>query len=466
MIIIIMFKQFVDRERELRWLEENYVKTGSSFLIIYGRRRVGKTELIKQFSKDKKHVYFIASEKPEYENISDLQKVMSIFLEDETFLKIRFDGWDDLFKEFTKRLTGKTVIIIDEFPYLIEVDRSILSIFQRIWDENLKNEDVMFILCGSSIGMMETHILGYKSPLYGRRTGQWKVEPFKFSVIKEFFPNSSFEDRLKFYSFLDGIPEYIKKMDSKRKPEWNLKNRVFRKGEYLYEEAENLLRQEFREPANYFSILQAIAEGNRRYGDICNRTGLGKSKVSQYLKNLMDIHVVRREYPVTQTRESRNAFYSLSDNYYDFWFEFVYPNKSLIEEDRQELLMDNIGENLWVHYSHVFEDICRDLIWHLPYNYNKVGRWWHKDVEIDVVALNEKKREILFGECKWSNNRVGRKLLYELEKKSEEVKWKIDRREERFILFSRAGFTKELEELSKERDDLELYDLNRIKSII
>jgi len=460
-----MFKQFIDRGKELKWLENTYKEKHNSFLIIYGRRRVGKTELIKHFSKDKSHIYFLAGTKFDKENLVDLQNIMGDFLKDELFKRIEFRGWDELFKEFTKKIE-RPIIIIDEFPYLIEQNKAIPSIFQKIWDENLKTEQLMLILCGSSIGMMETEVLGYKSPLYGRRTGQWKLEPFKFKVLKQFFPNHSFEDRLQFYSFLDGIPEYLNKMDAEKSPIWNLKNRVFKKGEYLYEEAENLLRQEFREPRSYFSILQAIAEGNTKYGEICNRTSLSKSMASQYLKNLIDLHVVTREFPVTQRKESRNARYSLSDNYYDFWFEFIYPNRSLIEEDRQETLVKNIYERLKIHYSSVFEQVCREMIWEVSPDVSRVGRWWHKGEEIDIIGLNEKENTIFFGECKWSKNRVDIELLEDLKQKSECVKWKIGKRKEKFILFSKSGFIEELENTAKDKTDLELYNMDRLETVI
>jgi len=461
-----MFKQFINREKELEWLRKAYKDARNSFLIIYGRRRVGKTELIKHFSKEKDHVYFLATTKSEKENLRDLQNIMADFLKDEIFKKIEFGGWEDLFEEFTKKVGRSLIISIDEFPCLIEHNKAIPSIFQKIWDENLKDKQVMLILCGSSIGMMETEVLGYKSPLYGRRTGQWKLEPFKFRELRQFFPNSSFEDRLQFFSFLDGIPEYLNKMDAQKSPIWNLKNRIFKKGEYLYEEAENLLRQEFREPRNYFSILQAIAEGNTRYGTICNRAGLDKSMASQYLKNLIDLHVIRKEFPVTQKKESRNAHYSLSDNYYDFWFEFIYPSKSLIEEDKQELLVNKIQEQLKMHFSSVFEQVCRGMIWKLHQDFTRVGLWWQGDEEIDVMGLNEKENIILLGECKWSKNKVDGGLLEDLEMKSKNIKWKLGKRKEIFALFSKSGFTGELENLAKRRKDLELYDLGRLENVI
>ncbi len=415
-------------------------------MILYGRRRVGKTELIKEFIRTKEHVYFLATKKTEKENLKDLQEQMGEYLQEDIFMSIEFEDWGMLFREFIKRVEEKVVIAIDEFPYLIDVNDAIPSIFQKIWDEVLKGKEVTLILCGSSIGMMETHVLGYKSPLYGRRTGQWKLKPFRFAELRDFFPGKSLEERLRFYSFLDGIPQYLDLMDPKKSADWNLKNKVMEKGNYLYEEAENLLVQEVRKPPNYFSILQAIAEGNTRYGEICNRTDLGKSMVSQYLKNLRDLHVVEKEFPVTQKKESRNALYKLSDNYYDFWFEFIYPNKSMLEEGKVEKVLSKEKENLKKHESFVFEQICRE---YLRRGWHKVGRWWEKGNEIDVVGLKGK-NEIIFGECKWSKNKVGVGLLYDLKEKAKKVRWGGSNRVERYILFSKSGFKKKLKELDEE----------------
>ncbi len=461
-----MFKQFLNREKELEWLKKNYRSIQSSFLIIYGRRRVGKTELIKQFIKNKPHIYFLAGTKTEKENILELQKIMADFLKDEIFKKIKFESFEELFQEFSKKTKEKIIIAIDEFPYLIEGNNAIPSIFQKIWDEILKEKKIMLILCGSSISMMETQVLGYKSPLYGRRTGQWKLEPFKFKNLKLFFKESSFEERLKYYSILDGIPQYLNKIDNKRNAYYNLKNKIFQKGEYLYEEAENLLRQEFREPRNYFTILQAISEGFSKYGEICNRTDLNKSLVSQYLSNLIELHIVKKEYPVTQKKESRNARYYLSDNYFDFWFEFIYPNKSIIEEDRQDRLISSIEKKLKKHYSFVFEEVCKEIIFDIYPSIVKVGKWWYKDNEIDIVAINEETKKIIFGECKYTEKKVEIDVLEKLKRKAKEVKWENKKRNEEFIIFSKNGFTKELQELTKKQKNIKILNIKQMNKLI
>ncbi len=428
--MIIMIKQFVNRERELSWLEDT-----NGLLVLYGRRRVGKTELIKEFCRGKKHLYFLATQKTEKENMWDMQRLMADHLDDDLFRRIEFTEWEDLFHEFINKVDEHVIIAIDEFPYLSEVNKAIPSIFQKIWDEILKEEDITMILCGSSISMMERHVLGRKSPLYGRRTGQWRLKPFKFADLKKFFPDAKLEDRMWFYSLADGIPQYLGMMDTKYDTEWNIKHNVLSKGCYLYEEAENLLRQEFRKPSNYFSILQAIAEGNTRYGEIVNRTGFNKPQLSQYLKNLQELHVLDAEFPVTQKKRSRNALYRLSDNYYDFWFEFIYPNKSMLEEGKIDKVLKRERNNLRRHVSFVFEQICREYILEES---SEVGRWWKKGEEIDVVGIDRSSNNIVYGECKYSKHPVGIELFERLKKKAELVDGKYKHKE--YVIFSWSGF--------------------------
>ena len=419
---------------------------------------MGKTELIKEFMKSKEHVYFLATKKTEGDNLKDLQRQMGNHLEEDIFTDIDFDGWEDLFKEFIKRTNKKIVITIDEFPYLIELNDAVPSIFQKIWDEYLKEKEVTLILCGSSIGMMETHVLEYKSPLYGRRTGQWKLKPFRFREMTEFFPEKDFKEKLRLYAFLDGIPQYLDIMDRNKDVDWNLKNKLMRKGTYLYEEAENLLVQEVRKPSNYLSILQAIAEGNTKFGEICNRTQMSKSKVSQYLKNLRELHIVEKEFPVTQNKESRNALYKLTDNYYDFWFEFIYPNQSMLEEGKIEQVLDIEKNNLLRHVSFVFEQVCREF---LRPEWDEVGRWWRKGEEIDVVGLDKDKKRMILGECKWSKNKVGVDVFYDLKQKSEKVRWGGKKREEEYTLFSKSGFEEELHQMDEEVKLIDIEDLKQ-----
>lgn len=436
-----MFQQFVDRGAELKFLEDMYKDKRANLFILYGRRRVGKTELIKQFIKNKKHIYFLADSRTDYFNIKELQGEMGNYLNNDLFKIAKIDDWFGLFEEFTKIEKEKVIICIDEFPYLIDSNKAIPSIFQKIWDLLLSKTDVFLILCGSSVSMMENYTLSPKSPLYGRRTGQWKLQPMKFKYMRSFLPYS-IEDLIKAYSLTGGIPLYILELDGKLNFSSNLKEKVFRPGKILYLEAEILLREEFREPANYFSILKAIAFGRNKYGEICSFTTLDKSIVSKYLENLILIGIIKKEFPVTQRKETRNAGYVFKDNYFNFWFRFIYPNKSEIEIGEVDIC-GKIKEDFNQYLGFIFEKVCMVFLIDnrrlLPLGSTKIGRWWHKEKEIDIVSLDEDKKQILFVECKWKNlkERQAIRILEDLKGKSKSVDWNLYDRKEWFGLIAK-----------------------------
>jgi len=456
-----MFQQFVDRRDEVELLEDTYRQNKSSLIIIYGRRRIGKTELVKQFIKNKKHIYFLADTRTDRDNIKEMQKAFSSYTQNSLFEMVEFTDWIELFREIEKLLKESVIIVIDEFPYLIESNKAIPSIFQKIWDLILAEKDVCLVLLGSSISMMEDYTLDYRAPLYGRRTAQLQLQPLKFEYIGGFLPYSK-EELVKVYGITDGIPLYILKFDPGLDFEENVKENVFRVGKFLYQEAEILLKEELRETARYFSILKAIAYGEHGFGEIVNFTKLDKSIISKYLGNLAIIRLIRKEYPVTQKKEVRNARYVFNDNYFNFWFRYVYPYKSLIEEGKAERLFDLIGEDFNSYLGFVFEKICMEYIWkqELPFLFTKLGRWWRKDKEIDLVALNEETKEIAFFEVKWSDLQLGeaRRILSELKGKSEFVDWNKGERVEHFGLIA-----KRLERKEKLRGEGYLcYDLEDI----
>jgi len=437
-----MFQQFVDRENELRLLGDTYKQNKSSLIIIYGRRRIGKTELIKQFIKDKSHIFFLADTRTDRDNIKEMQRAISLQITNPLFEKVEFTDWLELFREAEKLLKERVIIVIDEFPYLIKSNKAIPSIFQKIWDSILSEKDVCLVLLGSSISMMEDYTLDYRAPLYGRRTAQLQLQPLKFEQLCQFLPSYPVEELVKVYGVTDGIPLYILNFEPRLNFEENIKENVFRVGKFLYQEAEILLKEELRGTARYFSILKAIAYGKQRFGEIANFTKLDKSIISKYLDNLAILRLIRKEYPVTQKKEVRNARYVFNDNYFSFWFRYVYPYKSLIEEGRAERLFDSIKKDFNSYLGFVFEKICREFLWgqgqeqeqKLPFLFTKLGRWWHRDKEIDLVALNEETKEIAFFEVKWSDLGLGEasRILAGLEEKSESVDWNNEKRKEHF----------------------------------
>ena len=426
--MLIVFKQFVNREKELQHLNSAYNSDRSELFVVFGRRRIGKTELLRQFIKEKNAVYFLADERGDAANLSEFRTLVADGAGNEILGQSTLD-WLDTLKEAAKT-EERLVIVIDEYPFLINGNKAIPSIFQKAWDLYLSDSNVMLVLCGSSISMMERHVLGSKSPLYGRRTGQIKVEPLMFKHTGAFFTDFGVEQLVKIYAITDGIPYYLKEAKHRIQKISQLEM-LYSTESLLLEEAEVLLTYEFREPAKYFSILRAISFGNTKFGDIVNYTGFSSSIVSQYLSNLSVLNIVEARYPVTEkTPRSRNARYYITDNYFTFWFRFVYPNKSLIYGDFK---IPKFNPDFNRYVGMVFEKIAAEILWTArPVEFTKIGRWWHKEVEIDLVALNEASKEVLFIECKWKTLSMVESMrnLEKLKKKADFVKWnKGDRSE-------------------------------------
>jgi hypothetical protein len=427
-----MLQLFADRKQELQFLEQHYKTQTAELIIMYGRRRVGKTELALQFSKNKPRLYFLADRRPETELIRELKQRMSIHLKNESFAKLAIRDWIELFQEFTKwNKTQHTTIIIDEFPTLIETNHAVPSIFQKIWDQNLKNTNTMLILLGSSIATMETQVLNCKSPLYGRRTAQWKLDPLKIFHLKPFFPNYNPETLTHVYACLSGVPAYLQKFNSNLSFWQNVEQKILTKGEFLYEEAEFLLREELREPRNYSLILKAIAQGARTYGEILNQTNMDKSILSKYTSVLEDLGFIKRTYPIAITPKPRKGLYTIADNYLNFWFKYIFPNKTELETGNTQNILNNIKLDYNVYLGHAFEQAAAELLTEmkmqnkLPFTFTTIGKWWYKNDEIDLIALDEEKQTATFLETKWStiNKRDCERILQNLKTKAQHFRW-------------------------------------------
>lgn len=447
---------FINRDSELEFLHTSYKGNKSQFIVIYGKRRVGKTELVKQFFKDIPHIYFLADKAPEKEQLQLLSEKVGLMFNDEFLLSRGFGNWYEFFKYIKDK--GRIVIAIDEYPFLIESNRAVPSIFQKGWDEDLKGSQVYLILLGSSIGIMETDVLGYKSPLFGRRTGQMLIEPLSFWDSKKFFPKKQSEEFMYIYSILGGTPAYLLQFDSSEDLWANIRKKILTPEAYLFSEPEFILREELREPRNYFSILKAISMGKTRASEIINETGFEKNVVGKYLSVLTELKIIKRDVPVTEKsyEKSKKGIYMMDDSFFRFWFNFVFPNKSFIEEGEVNYVIENkIKPRIDIFTSQTFEEVCRSFVKKgllKRMKFNKAGRWWSKDAEIDIVAFNEDENTILFGEAKWSTKKVGVDVLTDLKRKSMMIEWGKKNRKEYYALFSRKGFTEELKRIGeKER---------------
>lgn len=451
-IIMNMFIQkFINRKRELEFLNREYQKQKPFFIIIYGRRRVGKTELINYFIKNKEAVYFLATQEVEKENIVSLSKEIASFFDEASIKANPFSTFKqamEYLKEKAASIHKRTIIVFDEFPYLVDANKSIPSILQKYWDEHFKNSNLEFILCGSSISAMESKVLGRKSPLYGRRTGQWKVDPLSFKNAIKFFPNLRFENQIEFYSLIGGIPLYLLELDQKLSLLENIKFNIAQRGVFLYEEPIFILKEELREPKIYFSLLKEISSGKVKLNDIKNALGVERTLLGRYIETLETLDFIEKQTPVTSSPKSKNTIYFLKDNFFRFWFKFIFPYKKELDTNRSEFFMKNIKKNLNSFIGNSFEIVCQEFLEKtMIFQYDRVGKQWGKipkaskdknQYEIDICALNEKSKEILFCECKWQDKIDACDVLNGLKEKAKYVNWHNGKRKEYYVIFAKS----------------------------
>lgn len=463
---------FINREEELGFLEKEYNREGSSLVVLYGRRRVGKTALAAEFAKEKDMVYFLASEENETQNRVVFKNIIAEQTGNELLMSANVDNWDMIFKAWLNTPGGsgaasdkKKLMIIDEFQYLGKANNAFPSIFQRIWDTVLMGRNVMVILCGSLVSMMESQTLMYSSPLYGRRTGQIKLKQIPFRYYHEFYPDKNERELIECYAITGGVPKYIELFYGSKDIYMAIEDNVLSKSSFLYDEPNFLLQREVSEVGSYFSIIKTIAAGNQKLSQISSVLELKQTGLTKYLQTLISLDILEREVPVTEDNpgKSKKGLYRIKDNFMRFWFRFVYQNLNLIESGHKELAMKKIRANLAdSHISYVYEDVCIEKMWQLNadniwgFNFDKVGRWWNNNAEIDIVAIDRGGNDIIFGECKYWSGKVGLDVLHRLEGKASQVEWNKGNRKNHFILFAINGFSDDLTELSKVRGDLVL----------
>ncbi len=396
-------KIFKNRVKELAFLNELYEKNSAKLIVLYGRRRVGKTELLKEFLKKHKGLYILARQESENEQLKKTSSQIAEYYKDEVLMLNPFTSWDALFLYLSEK--PRIPIVIDEFPYIVQSSKKVTGILQDYWDNKFSKKNTFLVLCGSSINMME-NLLGKKSPIYGRRTEQILLEPLKFNDSCLFFPNSmNFKEKIVYYSILGGMPAYLLEFDFKKSLRDNLIENIARKNKFLYQDVLFTLREELKEPRNYFSILYSIAKGNSKAGQIVNDTGLEKAFVSKYLSVLIDLQLIERRVPITEKNfaRSRNGIYSLKDNFFKFWFKFIFENQEYIEQEKQGKLVDEkILPELNSFAGRIFEEVAlSEMIRSGKYNNYLFGRWWDKNLEVDIVGIDRSNKRLLVGEVKF-----------------------------------------------------------------
>ena len=453
-------EKFYCREEELRKLNKRYHAGDFECIIIYGRRRVGKTTLINEFCKDKPTIFFSALNTTEIENLESLSKSIMNYERPDMDAFPEFKTYDAALDELTAlSMHERIVFVIDKYPYLAKAKPSISAMLQHIIDHKWNNSKMFLILCGSSMSFMENQVLGQESPLYGRRTEQFKIAPLDYKESAVFHPDLSTEDNALIYGITGGVPHYINKLGVKESVDEALLDNFFDRSSYLYEEPANLLKQELREPAIYNAIITAIAQGASRINDIALKTGQESSVVSKYLGTLIDLGIVKKETSVTE-KIGKKTIYELADNFFRFWYRFVPANMSAIDSGRiQKSYANTIKKNLPDYMGLTFEHMCRDYLLYyekdLPIELNQVGQWWgtdnknKKQVQIDIVGTPVEGDEYIIGSCKYRNEKIG---LDELELIREYAQVFGKGKKYYYYIFSKGGFTEGLIQAQNRRE--------------
>ena len=463
---------FIGRENELALLQDLYNSRNFEFLVVYGRRRVGKTALLSHFSRNKNAIFFSAQEKNDALNLSDFSKTVQMHFAGTTYGT--FSSWEAAF-EYVENHTEKEklLLIIDEFPFIAGANPSIKSIIQHKIDHSWKNKNIFLILCGSSVSFMENEVMGYKSPLYGRSTAQLELLPFDYFDSAKFFPNYSNSDKLLIYGILGGIPCYLENFSDDKTIAENLEYRVLRTGAFLKEEPQVLLRMELREPAVYNSIFEAVSNGYTRMNDISLKIHEETTKCSKYVNTLRSIKLLDKITPAGESESSKRTVYWISDNYFRFWYHFIFREKTYYEIIGPKAAAAEImkTENISTFMGEVFEQICRQYMLRqaklekLPFVPYTIGKWWgnnpkkQKQDDIDVLILDKKQISGIFCECKFRNELFDKSEFDDLISASEifsQVENKF------YYIFSKSGFSKWVMDKAEQNENVKLICIDEM----
>lgn len=461
---------FIGREKELKELNKLYNEDKFQLFVLYGRRRVGKTTLLKEFCKNKKAIFYSAEQSNDKINIEKFSELVFEFYNETTLEP--FSSWENALKYINDRQSDERLILVfDEFPYLANHNKAILSIFQHLIDHTLQYGKLFIILCGSYMGFMEKEVLGAKSPLFGRRTAQLHMKSFDYRTSIKFLDGFSQEEKLMLYGACGGTAMYLQQISNKKTLEENIKDIFLEPTGYLYEEPLLLLRQEVQEPGVYSAIIEAIAGGASKANEIATKTSEDVAKCLKYIKTLTELGIIYKEAPFGEKDSSRKTLYRISDFMFRFWYRYVSENKTLLETDAQDIVWQR---KIMPDYSNymglVFENVCRDYLLNknmrgeLPILFTEIGRWWgtdpktHQQIEIDLIAKD--KNEFLICECKWKNELLDYGVLEDLRKKADA--FSVNRENTYFVLFSKSGFTQAVIDEASRNERIMLVNLNDI----
>lgn len=454
---------FYDRKRELAMLDEQYARPNGELFVLYGRRRVGKTALLAHWLQTRGHraIFWTADRTSAVALLRSFSQAVQAFRVPGATIPADFDfgNWELALLEVARLAeTERLVLVLDEFTYLFEAEPAITGLLQRLWDHQLKPSQLMLVITGSHAGMIEREVLAARAPLYQRATRHLHLQPLPYGVLHEFFPEYSAEDRVTIYGCVGGVPSYLELLEPRHSLETNLRRLL--DSSLILDDAAALLRDQLDEPRNYVAIVGAIAAGYLRVTEIAKMAGLSDTATAKYLTVLQNLGIVERQVPATVSRpeHSKSGRYQIVDHYLRFYYRFIAPARSLLEQGLTAQVWANLRQHLPEFIGkYIFEELCREWVLQqadagkLPFVPRRVGAYWARGApEIDVVAVNEDEHQILLGECKWTKAPVDRGNAHRFMAQATRALAKADDEGWRasYVIFSKSGFTGEAQRLA------------------
>ena len=449
-------ENFVNRTNEINQLSDCYDSDKAEFIVLYGRRRLGKSELVrKSIAERDDAVYYQAIESTAQNQLEQFADTVSTQFP--PVANIRRD-WEALLEALGAH---NAVVVIDEFPFLIQEDSSLPSRLQRVWDLTLQETGMTIVLVGSSISVMEEKVLSGSAPLYGRRTATIDLKPLSITDAQEFFPRYDPETAITAWAIYGGTPYYLQTIDPDQSLGTNVQESLLSERGLLYSEPEFLLRTELRQPNTYFSILRALAHGRRTPNEIAGMAGIDAGSLSTYLQKLRRLRLVERHIPVTESpTASKRGRYLIAAPLFRFWFRFVYGNQDQLRMQETDAYETLVAPELADYVSPLFERLCQHALPRLiDRQFREVGQWWYKDRELDAVGLSDS--GLVAGECKFTTQPVSEGVLSNLEQTTANVRWPAGPADGAplYVLFSRSGYTDDLKRVADTREDVRLFNL-------
>jgi hypothetical protein len=460
---------FIGREYEMKEMNHLHKKSGFQCAVVYGRRRVGKTRLLTEFCKDKLALFYVCEEHSDLLSLEKFSKMIIEGLNLPSYIT-RFGTWEHAFQALAEQSKNQRIILsIDEFPYLVQANPRLLSILQNTIDYQWHDSQLFLILCGSSISFMENEILSHKSPLFGRRTAQFKINHLDFYKAQQFVPHWSNEDKINLYALIGGMPQYLNQIDPSATLDENIKSKLLNKSSYLFGEPTWLLNQEFRVPSLYRSIIEAIASGSSRVNEISTKIGEPTSKTSNYLKSLSDIGLVTKKIPIGGNETSKKSIYIIGDPLLSFFYTFISPSLALLEQEMIDAVFETrVKPQLPTFYGKRFEEVCIAYLERknkenkLPCLFDQFGSWWgthsglKKQVEFDIVGISPTIH--LIAECKYRNELVDLAVLKTLIENASG----LFELQKVYYVFSKSGFTEAATTFANSHGAIHLVGLDEI----